>query len=120
MTRVTRLAGRLPTDQASTRLGTTELRRQGLDLDSVNHEQRATSTAGRSSGEDPAQDVDRAEAGLGVASADMPQIAVTWTITHERPLESGEDPFAPTTTDTEHLLWAVESGEVDVSAELLE
>jgi hypothetical protein len=50
----------------------------------------------------------------------MPEIVTTWTVTHRRPLEDGEDPYAPGTIDAEHLLWAVESGNVDVSIQLLE
>jgi hypothetical protein len=50
----------------------------------------------------------------------MPEIVTTWTVTLRRSLEDGEDPCAPGTTDIEHLLWAVESGEVDVSVRLVE
>lgn len=50
----------------------------------------------------------------------MPQIVTTWTVTQRRPLEEGEDPCAPGTVDLEHLLWAIESGEVDVTVHLVE
>ena len=51
----------------------------------------------------------------------MPTIRTTWTITHERALESDEDPLAATERhDPDVLLWAIEEGRVDASVEILE
>lgn len=50
----------------------------------------------------------------------MPDVEVTWTVRHRRPLEEGEDPLALGTLDTDHLLWAVEEGEVNAVVALLE
>ena len=55
-----------------------------------------------------------------IGSTAVPQIVTTWTVTQRRPLEEGEDPCAPGTVDLEHLLWAIESGEVDVTVHLVE
>lgn len=50
----------------------------------------------------------------------MPEIVTTWTVRMRRELEDGEDPLAPGTSDVEHLLWALETGDVTVTTELVE
>ena len=51
----------------------------------------------------------------------MPAIRTTWTITHERPLDPGEDPRAAVErTDPDLLLWAVEDGQVATTVEIIE
>ena len=50
----------------------------------------------------------------------MADIEVSWTVRHRRRLEHGEDPRDPACGDVEHLLWAVESGEVQVRMRILE
>lgn len=50
----------------------------------------------------------------------MPDVEIIWTVRQRRRLEDGEDPLAVGTVDVDHLLWAVEAGEVDVEVRLLE
>lgn len=51
----------------------------------------------------------------------MPMIRTTWTITHERPLELGEDPLAALQgTDPDVILWAIEEGAVATRVEIRE
>ncbi len=50
----------------------------------------------------------------------MPQIVTTWVIRHRRSLEPGEDPLSPAAADPEHVLWALDEGEVTVTVELVE
>jgi hypothetical protein len=51
----------------------------------------------------------------------MPSIRTTWTITHQRPLERGEDPLAALGhTDPDVLLWAIEDGQVTTTVDILE
>ena len=50
----------------------------------------------------------------------MPEIITTWTIRHRRLLEPGEDPLASRNVDSEHVLWALDEGTIEVTIELLE
>jgi hypothetical protein len=51
----------------------------------------------------------------------MPILRTTWTITHERALESDEDPLAATERhDPDVLLWAIEDGQVTTAVEIIE
>jgi hypothetical protein len=51
----------------------------------------------------------------------MPALRITWTITHDRPLEPDEDPLAALDqTDPDVILWAIETGEVTTTVEIIE
>jgi hypothetical protein len=51
----------------------------------------------------------------------VPILRTTWTITHERPLESDEDPIAAAQrVDPDVLLWAIEEGVVTTTVKILE
>jgi hypothetical protein len=50
----------------------------------------------------------------------VPDTIITWTVTHRRPLDDGEDPTIASAVDESHLLWALEDGEVATSIQLVE
>lgn len=47
----------------------------------------------------------------------MPDVEITWTVSHRRRLQHGEDPHADGTCDLDHLLWAWEEGDRHVTSD---
>jgi hypothetical protein len=51
----------------------------------------------------------------------MSMLRTTWTITHQRPLDTNEDPLlALRHADPDLILWAIEDGQVAATVEILE